>query len=71
MRVQGWRFPLSMNLVGDEVTRFTFLTTGKEDQRLVTSSPTGLFIVSMHGKKAVETLHSTLSFPHSSQRNYL
>ena len=57
---------LPMNLVGDEVTSLTFLSTGKEDQRLVTSSPTGLFLVSMHGKKAIETPHSTPSFPHSS-----
>jgi hypothetical protein len=36
-----WR--VTMNLVGDEVTSLTFLSAGKEDQRLVTSSPTGLF----------------------------
>ena len=61
-----------MNLVGDGVTSLTFLSTSKEGQRFVTSFPTGLFLVSMHDKKAIETPHITLSVPHSSPlRHYL
>ena len=62
--IESWKLP--MNLVGDEVTSLTFLSTSKEDQRLVTWSPTGLFLISMHGKNAIQTPHSTLSFPNSS-----
>jgi hypothetical protein len=55
-----------MKLVGDEVTSLTFLSAGKEDQRLVTASPTGLFLISMHGKKAIETFAAR---PHSLTRH--